>query len=320
MKYLQRRLLYAWVLSLAVPPAGMAQSLEDELKLAGAANLVKAARELGDAQRGAVVFYQPQLACTRCHIPDKETGRLGPDLTRLGKDASDVHLVESILEPSKMIREGFEPVTLLTTDGTVATGILVSSNDKEVTIRDAGQNFKTVKIEKAQLASLEKSQVSVMPSGQINLMTSRQQFLDLVRYLIEIRDGGSARAHELEPPPSLYAARPLPDYEQRVDHAGIIASLDRDAFRRGERIYERLCANCHGTHDQPGSLPTSLKFASDRFKNGNDPFTMYQTLTRGFGLMVAQTWMVPTQKYDVIHYIREAYLKDHNPSQHLAID
>jgi hypothetical protein len=37
-------------------------------------------------------------------------------------------------------------------------------------------------------------------------------------------------------------------------------------------------------------------------------------------MMVAQTWMVPTQKYDVIHYIREAYLKTHNPSQFFQID
>ena len=43
---------------------------------------------------------------------------------------------------------------------------------------------------------------------------------------------------------------------------------------------------------------------------------MYQTLTRGFGLMAPQTWMVPQQKYDVIHYIREAYLKPHNPAQY----
>jgi hypothetical protein len=30
--------------------------------------------------------------------------------------------------------------------------------------------------------------------------------------------------------------------------------------------------------------------------------------------------MVPTQKYDVIHYIREAYLKEHNPSQYSPIN
>jgi hypothetical protein len=36
--------------------------------------------------------------------------------------------------------------------------------------------------------------------------------------------------------------------------------------------------------------------------------------------MAAQTWMVPKQKYDVIHYLREAYLKPHNPTQYAATD
>ena len=69
-----------------------------------------------------------------------------------------------------------------------------------------------------------------------------------------------------------------------------------------------------------GSLPTSLRFAADRFKNGSDPYSLYQTLTRGYGMMAPQTWMVPRQKYDVIHYLREAYLRPHNPSQYVAAD
>ncbi len=63
-----------------------------------------------------------------------------------------------------------------------------------------------------------------------------------------------------------------------------------------------------------------MQVATGKFKNGGDPYTMYQTLTRGFGMMVPQTWMVPEQKYDVIHYIRRAYLKDHNPDQYFAVD
>ena len=77
--------------------------------------------------------------------------------------------------------------------------------------------------------------------------------------------------------------------------------------------------NCHGTHDEPGSLPTSLRFASDKFRNGSDLHSMYNTLTHGFSLMVPQTWMVPQQKYDAAYYIREAYLKEHNPSQYAPI-
>ena len=47
---------------------------------------------------------------------------------------------------------------------------------------------------------------------------------------------------------------------------------------------------------------------------------MYQTLTHGFGMMAPQTWMVPRQKYDVIHYVREAYLKPHNPKAVHRVD
>ena len=47
---------------------------------------------------------------------------------------------------------------------------------------------------------------------------------------------------------------------------------------------------------------------------------MYRTLSLGFGQMTPQTWMVPRQKYDVIHYIREAYLKPHNPGQYARVD
>jgi hypothetical protein len=107
----------------------------------------------------------------------------------------------------------------------------------------------------------------------------------------------------------------LPSYESRIDHAGLIQDWDTAALRRGEVIYRRVCQNCHGTEDQPGSLPTSPRFTEATFKNGSHPFAMYQTLTRGFGLMAAQTWMVPSQKYDVIHYIRERFLRPRHGTQ-----
>ena len=108
----------------------------------------------------------------------------------------------------------------------------------------------------------------------------------------------------------------------RKSPGGYFAALVRFGSRpeRGEAIYNRLCINCHGTKDEPGSLPTSLRFASDNFRNGSDPFSIYQTLTHGFGLMTPQAWMVPQQKYDAVHYIREAYLKPHNPSQYVPVD
>ena len=296
-----------------------AQDLETELLALTSEALAEAARTEGDAARGAVVFYQPELACTRCHVAGETGGPLGPDLTALSEDRTGAHLVEAILEPSKTIAEGFEGV-VVKYDGEVITGILVSENENTVVLRDTSRDFKELSFDRAELEHYGPSPLSAMPSGLANLLVDRQQFLDLVRYLMEIRDGGASRALQLEPDPALYAVRPLPDYEARIDHAGFIRDLDRAAFDRGRKIYERVCMNCHGTVEEEGSLPTSLRFASQPFKAGSDPYTMYRTLTRGYGMMVAQTWMVPSEKYDVIHYVREAYLKEHNPDEFFEVD
>jgi hypothetical protein len=42
---------------------------------------------------------------------------------------------------------------------------------------------------------------------------------------------------------------------------------------------------------------------------------MYQTLTRGWRLMVPQVQLTPREKYAVIHYIRDHFLKGNNPDQ-----
>ena len=101
----------------------------------------------------------------------------------------------------------------------------------------------------------------------------------------------------------------------RTDHASLIAGWNQESLARGATIYSQLCVVCHGTLDAPGSLPTALRFAEGPFKNGSDPRSMYDTLTRGFGQMVAQPQYTARQKYDVIHYIRETFLR-RNPSQY----
>lgn len=292
--------------------------LERELTSVPAAKLADEAARFGDAKRGAVLFYQPQMACRQCHSVDGSTSPLGPALSEKRPDATNEFLVESVLHPSKSIRKEFQTAVLVTVDGKVTTGLVAEETPEKVVIREGRPHGKLIEVARDDIDEFQPVKQSIMPPGQVGMLASRQQFLDLIRYLIEIRDGGALRAKELEPPASLYAIR-IPEYEKDIDHAAMIADLDGAAFKRGQAIYNRLCVNCHGTHDKPGSLPTSLKFASGKFRNGSDPHTIYQTLTRGFGMMVAQTWMVPQQKYDVIHYVRQAYLKEHNPSQHYSV-
>lgn len=298
----------------------VAQTLDEDLRREPVAQLVADARRDGDAQRGAIVFYQPHMACSKCHaVGDHKTGVLGPNLTVWEQPASDEQLVESVLLPSKVVRKGFEPIVVTTQDGRQISGLLNERSNKQIVLRDVSRNGEVLTLPAAEIDSVTPTNRSLMPDGQMNQLSSRQQFLDLIRYLMEVRTGGVARAAELQPPATLITFT-VPEYEQQLDHAGLIGTWNNESLKRGEAIYNRVCVNCHGTHDKPGSLPTSLKFASGKFKNGHDPLAMYQTLTRGFGLMAAQTWMVPRQKYDVIHYIRETYLKSHNPTQYVAID
>jgi putative heme-binding domain-containing protein len=303
-------------------PSASPAPLGEQLRREDPAALARDARRLGDARRGALIFYQPALTCTKCHIAERADApapTLGPDLATIGKDTPDRDLVESILEPSKVIRKGYEPVTIATDDGRTITGLLAEERPDAIVLRDPVQDGRPVAIARDRIEQQRRGGPSLMPAGLVNALSSRQQFLDLVRYLMEIAEYGPARARALRPDPALVAP-PLPEYERRLDHAGLIAGLDADSLRRGEAIYARVCANCHGTRDQPGSLPNAPRFASAALKNGSDPYSLYRTITDGFGQMAPQSWMVPRQKYDVIHYIRETFLKPSNPGQYVAIN
>jgi cytochrome c5 len=114
----------------------------------------------------------------------------------------------------------------------------------------------------------------------------------------------------------------LPEYERNLDHKGLITALgDRhgESVTSGEHVYNNICFNCHGNPSQSGSIPTAFKFWQEKFKVGNDPYAIYQTLTKGFGSMPPQTSLTPVEKYDVINYIREKFLVD-NPGQYVEID
>lgn len=312
-------LLFFLIASTKPLSAQFDNALEQQLKSESAESLATAAAAQGDPVRGAILFHQPQLQCSRCHSVGLSPRVLpGPVLTELPADVTDAALVESILHPSRAIRKGYETVVVVTADGRSVSGLLASATDEGIRVRDTAFPDRITFVPAVDVDEFLTTPVSLMPQGLVNQLAGRQQFLDLLRYLTEIRRGGAARAEELQPAASLLTFR-LPEYEENLDHRGLIEDLNDDALKRGEETYRRVCQNCHGTKDLAGSLPTSLKFNSGKFRSGSDPLTMYRTLTSGFGLMAAQTWMVPSQKYDVIHFIRETMLKPDNPSQYFEL-
>ncbi len=223
-----------------------------------------------------------------------------------------MELVEAIVMPSKRIRKGFENHTLLTVDGRAVTGRIIAQQTNSVTLQDA--SGQSIAFPETEIEALRANETSSMPAGLAEQIGNRKQLVDLVRYLMELRDGGPERAAQLRPN-SASQANQVAAYETSIDHRTLIRDASAEVQKNGEAIYSRVCANCHGTLSEQGSLPTSLRFAEGKFKNGSDPYSMYRTLTYGFGMMMPQHWMVPKQKYAVIHYIREHYLRQRNRSQ-----
>ena len=111
----------------------------------------------------------------------------------------------------------------------------------------------------------------------------------------------------------------LPAYEKEIDHRGLISDVynnQEESFNRGKKIYNQVCITCHGNQSQEGSIPSAFKFWKDKFKVGKDPYSIYQTLTRGYGGMPAQMQLTPVEKYDVINYVREAFVLKENKTEY----
>ena len=104
------------------------------------------------------------------------------------------------------------------------------------------------------------------------------------------------------------------------DHAALISGWNEKTALEGGTIYHQLCVTCHGTWDKEGSLPTSLRFGKQPFKNGTDPFRMFQTISQGYGQMPPAPQYTAAQRYAVIQYIRETFLAPHRPQDALPVD
>ncbi len=135
----------------------------------------------GNAQRGRALYLNGKtLACITCHRLEGVGGNVGPDLTRLWETHTVEKIMESIIEPSKEIKEGYQAYQAVTTKGQVITGLKVSQTADEVVLRDP--TAKDVRIAAKDLEELTALKVSLMPDNVIGQLTY-DQFIDLVAFL-----------------------------------------------------------------------------------------------------------------------------------------
>ena len=144
--------------------------------------LVNDVDRLGNAARGEMIFRRNEVACMSCHGIGPVGPTLGPNLVAVGSAAATSYMVESILKPNASIAENYENMLFILNDGTMRMGVIAFENEQEVIIQDSAQGGEEVRLPKADIAR-RNSMPSLMPAGLADQLKSRQEFLDLSKFL-----------------------------------------------------------------------------------------------------------------------------------------
>ncbi len=140
----------------------------------------------GDPHRGQLIYRRKELTCIQCHALSGAGGNVGPDLSGVGVNSPTEYLLESILEPSKAIKEAYITLQVLTSDGIVYRGVKVDRDDQRLILRD--ENGREIVIAEADIED-EAEGKSLMPEGLHHLLTE-EELVDLVAFLAALGKPG----------------------------------------------------------------------------------------------------------------------------------
>lgn len=100
-----------------------------------------------------------------------------------------------------------------------------------------------------------------------------------------------------------------------VDHPALIADRSPAVLERGQQLYLKNCASCHGPNgdqNMTGSSPAPRNFKKEAYKAewGGGPYGFYLTLTKGWGQgMPGFTNLGAADRYAIAHFVRESWQK-----------
>lgn len=158
----------------------------------------------GDVEAGRILFNDAKRTkCATCHKLDGKGGEVGPDLTRIGAKFDRPHLIESILEPSRQMVEGYQTSTLLLKDGRVLAGVIREESDAHVVLHQA--DGKPTRIDLDAVEQRQSNQTSIMPANLADDITSNE-FTNLVAFLETLGTRG-----KMTPGANIVGAVTLPD-------------------------------------------------------------------------------------------------------------
>ena len=167
----------------ALNKAGGLKPVSSKMSPEDRSKLIADAKASGSAQRGEQIYQRTAMACTTCHLVNGKGGKLGPDLSTVGSYMTPESLLESLLNPSTDIKQGYETVVVTRKDQTVVSGLLQRKTDTSVLVRDP--SGKVVSIPTGEVAKVDTSPVSLMPPGLTSSLR-RDELVDLMTFLTSL--------------------------------------------------------------------------------------------------------------------------------------
>ena len=143
-----------------------------------------------DFDRGRTLFGQAQ--CFACHRYDNEGGSFGPDLSGVAGRFSVRDLLESLVEPSKVISDQYAAVNIETSDGRAVSGRIINLNGDSIMVNTNMLDPNAITtVDRRRVEKMEPSKLSMMPNGLLDTF-KEDEIMDLMAYLLSRGDRNSA--------------------------------------------------------------------------------------------------------------------------------
>jgi putative heme-binding domain-containing protein len=211
-------------------------------------------RSRGDAIRGEAIYRRGDMQCLKCHAIGGAGGAVGPDMSSIGASAQIDYLVESLLLPSKAIKEGYHSVLVTTKRGEQFTGVKIRETKEAITLRT--DQDKEVVIAMRRVENIMPSKVSLMPEGLTDTLT-RNELVDLVAFLSSLGKTERFSVGRDRPARRWQVLVPTKEVSFLLGRKGVVGLLD-DASLTWEPAYSTV----HGDLPLEG-LSTFKTFGKD---------------------------------------------------------
>ena len=142
--------------------------------------LAKLKGNAGNGQK----LYATTGKCATCHVVNGEGKDVGPNLSEIGAKLSRQAMFESIVFPSAGISHNYEAWTIVLSNGTSQTGLVVSEDGEKLSLKGNDALVRTIAIK--DIEERQKNSISLMPADLAKLL-SQDEMADIVEYLVTLK-------------------------------------------------------------------------------------------------------------------------------------